>query len=465
MKEEVFIKKYTKYLKTGRAVAFLGAGMSAGAGFVNWKELLKDVATELELDITKEDDLVSLAQFYVTQKQSKKGLIETIIENINTSKTPTKSHSILARLPLDTYWTTNYDDLIEKSLFDIKKRVDVKRRDKDLLYPIKGSDVVVYKMHGDVSASSDAVITKDDYELFQDTHGSMLNALKGDLTTKSFLFLGYSFSDPDLNDLLARIRCMVGEEKQEHFAIMREVKREDVDSDSSLDYAKKKRLLQINDFRRYGIEIIEISDYNHIERILEKIAIQVNKENVFISSAVADSMKDKINIEMIRQLVKSILEVSEESKIISGYGLNVGSVIIDETMEHLKINELRRFEDKLKLYPFPVDFKEHHLRYRETMLANVGVCILMYGTRDTEQGIKNSVGIKEEFEIAKRNGSLIIPVGATGGMSSEIADILIEQDYFIDDIKYLKETQDPELLVNRVIEMIKSNIQNVEEDK
>lgn len=161
MDQNMFIKKFAKSLRLGRAAAFLGAGMSSGAGYVDWKELLKDVAIELGLDITKEDDLISLAQYYVSYKQNKKPLVEAIIENISTSKIPTEPHEILASLPLDTYWTTNYDNLIEKAVENNGKRIDVKRRDKDLLYPVKGSDVVIYKMHGDITASSDAVISKE----------------------------------------------------------------------------------------------------------------------------------------------------------------------------------------------------------------------------------------------------------------------------------------------------------------
>lgn len=465
MNQDIFIKKYAKYLKLGRAAAFLGAGMSAGAGFVNWKELLKDVARELELDITKEDDLISLAQYYVSYKQSKKPLVEAIIENINTSKDPTEAHDILARLPLDTYWTTNYDNLIEKALESKRKRIDVKRCDKDLLYPVKGSDVVIYKMHGDVSASSNAIITKEDYELYQDTHGSMLNALKGDLTTKSFLFLGYSFNDPDLVDLLARIRCMVGEEKQEHFAIMRVIKENEYNSTSEYEYAKKKRILQISDFKRYGIEIIEIDDYPDIKSLLRKIAIQVNKENVFISSAIANSQINNLNEPLFRSLVKSVLEFSDESRVISGYGLNIGSIIIDETMQYLKKYCDKKFEEKLKLYPFPLSSPENWTGYRQLMLNNVGVCILLYGTKEKDGQVINSNGMKEEYEIAKENGALIIPIGSTGGMSLEIADQLIKENYYVEDLSFLREETDSQKIVEKVIQIISKYMDIIEERK
>lgn len=460
--QDIFIKKFAKSLRLGRAAAFLGAGMSSGAGYVDWKDLLKDVAIELDLDVTKEDDLISLAQYYVSYKQNKKSLVEAIIENINTNKNPTITHEILASLPLDTYWTTNYDDLIEKALINKNKRIDIKRRDKDLLYPIKGSDAVIYKMHGDIIFSSDAVISKEDYELYQETHGSMLNVLKGDLTTKSFLFMGYSFNDPDLIDLLARIRCMVGEEKQEHYAIMREVNENEYNTQEEYDYAKKKRTLQNKDFLRYGIEIIEIKEYSDIASILRKIAIQVNKENIFISSAIADSHFEEFDESLLRGIVKSLLELSDESRIISGYGLNIGSIIIDETMQYLKTNKHFKLEEKLKLYPFALGSPEDWTKYRNLMLNDTGVCILLYGTKEKDGRIINSSGMKEEFEIAHRNGALIVPVGSTGGMSLEIANHLIKENYYVDDLNYLREETDSQKLVNKITTIIRKNQDIVE---
>ena len=54
MKKKSFIKNYVKDLSDGNAAVFAGAGLSVGAGFVDWKGLLKDIAEEIELDIDKE---------------------------------------------------------------------------------------------------------------------------------------------------------------------------------------------------------------------------------------------------------------------------------------------------------------------------------------------------------------------------------------------------------------------------
>ncbi len=39
--------------------------MSAAAGYVDWRELIRPLSVELELDIELESDLVAVAQFHV----------------------------------------------------------------------------------------------------------------------------------------------------------------------------------------------------------------------------------------------------------------------------------------------------------------------------------------------------------------------------------------------------------------
>ena len=41
MDKKLLIKKYCETLENGRAAIFAGAGLSVGAGFVDWKGLLK----------------------------------------------------------------------------------------------------------------------------------------------------------------------------------------------------------------------------------------------------------------------------------------------------------------------------------------------------------------------------------------------------------------------------------------
>ncbi len=46
---ELFIKDFLKEIREDSAAIFAGAGLSASAGFVNWRELLRPIADELRL--------------------------------------------------------------------------------------------------------------------------------------------------------------------------------------------------------------------------------------------------------------------------------------------------------------------------------------------------------------------------------------------------------------------------------
>jgi len=65
---DLFVTRYVQALADQNAAIFAGAGLSIPAGMVNWKELLKDIAADVGLDLDKEDDLVTLAQFHVNER-------------------------------------------------------------------------------------------------------------------------------------------------------------------------------------------------------------------------------------------------------------------------------------------------------------------------------------------------------------------------------------------------------------
>jgi NAD-dependent SIR2 family protein deacetylase len=164
---EHFIETFVKELEEENVAIFAGAGLSVGAGCVDWRKLLQPIAHELGLDIDKEHDLISIAQYHLNEKQNRSGLNRALIEQLSPGHVPTESHRILARLPIKTYWTTNYDKLIEDSLKGAGKIPDVKFTIDHLKLTRPKRDAIVYKMHGDIDHPDGAVLTKDDYERYE----------------------------------------------------------------------------------------------------------------------------------------------------------------------------------------------------------------------------------------------------------------------------------------------------------
>ena len=212
-----FIREYTRELHNNNAAIFAGAGLSMASGYVDWHGLLRELIQDLGLDPEKEHDLVTVAQYHCNQAGgSKTSLTQAIFNHFAPTKTPTPNHRILARLPIYTYWTTNYDKLIEKALEDAKKVPDVKYALKQLSVTRPDRDVVVYKMHGDIDNPADAIISKDDYEAYPLKMGAFVSALRGDLVEKTFLFLGFSFTDPNIDYILSRVRVQYEQHQRHH---------------------------------------------------------------------------------------------------------------------------------------------------------------------------------------------------------------------------------------------------------
>ena len=127
-----FLKRYLAEIEAGNAAIFAGAGLSKPAGYVDWRDLLREIADDLDIRIDLESDLVAVAQWHFNKANNRSRLNKAIIDHLSMEKDPTPNHLLLARLPIATWWTTNYDKLPEKAFERVGKIVDVKSDHRQL---------------------------------------------------------------------------------------------------------------------------------------------------------------------------------------------------------------------------------------------------------------------------------------------------------------------------------------------
>ena len=165
-----FVKIYADELRDENAAVFAGAGLSIPAGLVDWSALMREIAHDVGLSIDREHDFVSVAQFHVNERGGRHRINQALVTEFAERAQLSENHHTLAAMPIRTYWTTNYDTLIEESLRKARKRVDVKATEQSLAVTLPRRDAVVYKMHGDIGAVDQAIVTRDDYEAYTATH-------------------------------------------------------------------------------------------------------------------------------------------------------------------------------------------------------------------------------------------------------------------------------------------------------
>ena len=430
MDKEILIKRYSEALEDGRAAIFAGAGLSASVGFVDWKGLLKNIAEELKVSIRDYTNLVDLAQYYVNESRNTTELGQAIVNSFPTSTNPTINHEILASLPIRTYWTTNFDKLIERSLEKAGKVCDVKSSPTSLAISKVQRDAIVYKMHGDVDNPDKTILTRDQFEGYEYTHKAFLESFGYDLTNKTFLFLGLSFDDPNLRYVLKHVRMLYKNNQRRHFYILRKARQNQNESEDDYNYRRRQQELFIEDIKNYGIETVLIDDYREITEILESVKKRYLRRTVFISGAAAEyGQYGEMPIKaFIRKLSASIIH--EGFRIVNGYGLGFGNEVLAGALSQLKADH-KPIDGNLFMRPFPQDIpdpKSYWPQYRREIISMTGISIFLLGNKidkDTNR-LNNSSGVEAEYNISKEHGNILVPVGATGFMAKVLCDRQIQ---------------------------------------
>lgn len=457
------IRKYTQAIRGGNAGIFAGAGLSRASGYVDWKNLLRPLAEEVALDIEKEKDFLSVAQYYRNESGTRASVNQEILNAFNAEVGENENIDIIARLPISTYWTTNYDKLIEKELEKKNRKADVKMDSEQLSTVLMNRDAVVYKMHGDMDHPAHAVLTKDDYVLYDNKRPLFKTILKGDLISKRFLFIGFSFEDPNLDYILGQIHALLDENVAEHYCFFRRVQRADYDNDEDYGYEKARQELRSKDLARYGIQTVFVDAYSEITEILRDIEFAVKRNDVFISGSADDYTcwgKDKAE-ELARKIAESL--VKNNFKVVSGFGVGIGSSIINGALSEIYRSKYKHTDEYLCLRPFPQGIKDEKERrnvftqYRKDMISSTGVAIFLFGNkkdRADPSKIIDASGCWEEFVVARDNKNVIIPIGSTGFMAKKIFD---EVKMNIDNYKYLEnyiDALETENDVDRLVEIV-----------
>lgn len=424
---DLFVRDFVKELREDNAAVFAGAGFSAPAGFVNWRGLLRPVADELNLDIEREHDLVAIAQYHFNENGGNRHrLNQLLIDQLTVGAGPTQNHRILARLPISTYWTTNYDQLIEQALREAGKTPDVKYTNEHLAVTRPRRDAVIYKMHGDVDHPNDAVLLKDDYENYHLKRGAYLSALSGDLVSKTFLFLGFSFTDPNLDYVLSRIRTTFRENQRRHFCIFKRRTKLPEESDAEFEHAQVKQRLAIADLKRFNIKTLLIDDFPDITDILTRIERAYRARTILVSGSAAEYGEwSAAECEAFLRDLSSAL-VQQGYRLVTGMGLGVGDAVITGAIGEVYRHRKGHLEDSLVMRPFPRANPDPAERarvweaYRQELASEAGICLVVFGNKAENGAITLAGGVRREVEIAREKGLAVVPIGGTGYVAQEI---------------------------------------------
>lgn len=202
---------------SGRCVLFLGSGASLAAGAPSASSLAKKLSNTY-LNGKHQDSPLAKVASYVEQKPGigRRELLEFVARHLEDLEV-TEAHQNLVKFPWASIYTTNYDELIEKSFEEnsqedsfvkLTKSTDVPQQD------INKSTLLV-KLHGCISdpfsQDSPIVITEDDLANSEENRRALLSLLKFQKYSHTFLFVGYSLGNMRLNEVYKEVRDELGD--------------------------------------------------------------------------------------------------------------------------------------------------------------------------------------------------------------------------------------------------------------
>lgn len=237
-----------------------------------------------------------------------------------------------------------------------------------------------------------------------------------------FLFLGFSFADPNLDYILSRVRVSLHGKPRDHYCIFRKVSRNAFLDGDAFRYAELKQQLAINDLKRFGVQTLFVDDYSEITKLLKQIEKRYRRKTVLISGSAHEyGTWTPIEAEgFVRSLSQAL--VRNDNRIVSGFGHRVGSQVITGALDELYQHQGKRLHDQLVLRPFPQgsDAQNPWECYRQKMIEHAGVAVFVFGNKLEAGKVVPANGMRREFEIAKDKELLLIPIGATGYVAKEL---------------------------------------------
>ena len=220
-------------ISQGRCLPFIGAGFSKNASLPpnlsmpDWAELTAALAKDAGTTAGTEPTIV--AQRY-EKLFGRVQLIEAIRELLHPEKAKLgAAHKAFVQLPFDTIYTTNFDLLLEDAYFGATR--SFRSLVGELQIPFHAGQLAssIIKMHGDVRHEEHIIITKDDYDHFMDKYPMVATHLSAMLITRTPLFIGYSLTDPDFDNIRRVVRSRLGRLERMSYVVQFDVPSERIE--------------------------------------------------------------------------------------------------------------------------------------------------------------------------------------------------------------------------------------------
>ncbi len=204
-------------VKSNKCVLFVGSGLSAQAGYPKWSELiatLVEAAKKVPNARTRGIEEYEAAKDYFTLADfarsalGKSQYAALMREQLGRPVRPRRAHKLIATTLYRGLITTNYDKLLETAFTHFRfwtSNAFTPDVISALAVALYNPQFFIFKLHGDIGAPDNIVLTSRDYDRLMFTSPHVRTFLQAIFLNYTVLFVGYSLSDPDFKMILTEL--------------------------------------------------------------------------------------------------------------------------------------------------------------------------------------------------------------------------------------------------------------------
>ncbi|MEO8589473.1 MAG: SIR2 family protein [Flavobacteriales bacterium] len=210
------ITNIVKAKNYGRLVVFAGAGVSIDSNVPGWASMVEQLRAEMEKQDATEDPLITTQRYLIERKNKEyQERIQEVLNHPQTTFNPL--HELILELRPQHVITTNFDPHFEQAIKESSARYSIVKKDSDLPYAKEAALLV--KMHGDFDQRN-IVLTKKDYDRYSEDFPLIESFVKYAFSSSLVLFVGFSFDDPNLKQILHTVKSILGTDHQQPYLLV-----------------------------------------------------------------------------------------------------------------------------------------------------------------------------------------------------------------------------------------------------
>jgi phosphoglycolate phosphatase len=255
----------------GDLAFFAGAGVSVPSGLGGWKQHYEPLLAKAGVSwMAEARDLPDVLQLACIKEEGSIKVFEAFKDSFCGDHRPNAYHFATLRARARRIWTSNYDQLFERAIRIGGLDQRVVKDDKQLLNNYSVPRLVL-KVNGDFEGATfnhnlkwDVVLTRQQFDRALTERPELWRLFEDDFRNRSLVFVGVSFQDPILRQVVAIATDRIPKTQYIHYLL------------AAVPVNPVERTLQAREARnleRFHVQTLWFADRREIRRFVSRVGI------------------------------------------------------------------------------------------------------------------------------------------------------------------------------------------------